>query len=424
MPDEFVEFGRTWERNHPGWQVKLWTEADLWQLRNQIVYDHAPLLTSSGLVPRMRSDIWRLEILHRFGGLYVDTDFVSVQSIEPLIEGLDCFAAEEQPGLIANGLMGATPGHRFIDRLITDLPHSVEKRRGMPPWRTTGPEFLTRTSRSMPGLALLPRELVYPYHHSELLPDGSPPPIPEGTICHHVWASVRRSVSVIVPYRSNGCAWRDASHRWMLEYWRRFFPSWQVVICSDDGQGAWSKSQAIRNGVRESFGDMLVIADSDSLVTDVSTSIAHIASGRSRWAVPHFGVLRLSESATRAVLSGVDPRSVRHQTTERHYGLAGGGVVVVNRETFEACPPDPRFRGWGGEDEAWGLALRSLHGDEFRGRADLIHLWHPPAARKARDHGNDENMALVHRYRQAAKLRPQMAALVAEHSEAQTWATS
>lgn len=91
-------------------------------------------------------------------------------------------------------------------------------------------------------------------------------------------------------------------------------------------------------------------------------------------------------------------------------------MLVARREALEACPPDPRFRGWGGEDEALGLALRSLHGPEHRGSSDLLHLWHPPAPRPSRQEGNAENMALVMRYRQASKLRPQMAALVAEHA--------
>jgi len=418
IPPEFVAFGRDWERNHPGWTVKLWTEADLWPLRNQRIWDAAPSLTSSGLVPRMRSDIWRLEILARYGGLYVDTDFVSVQSIEQIIDGLDCFAAEEMPGLIANGLMGATAGHPFIERLISELSRSVERRQNLPPWRTTGPEFLTRTDRAMPGyLALLPTPLVYPYHHSQLKPDGTPPPIGPEVICHHVWASVRRSVSVIVPFRA-GCPWREASKEWTAQYWAQYFPSWQIVYCTDDGAGAWSKAQAIRNGVRQSYGDVLVIADADTIVTDISSPVALVGSGHSRWAVPHTMVYRLSQGATEATLSGSDPRAMRHDLHERHYGLAGGGMLVVHRDTLEACPPDPRFRGWGGEDEALGLALRTLHGPEHRGTADLIHLWHPLAQRKARDHGNDDNQSLVIRYRQAAKLRPQMAALVAEHSEA------
>ena len=41
MPEEYVRFGEGWERLHPGWTMRLWTDADLPPLRNQAAFDVA-----------------------------------------------------------------------------------------------------------------------------------------------------------------------------------------------------------------------------------------------------------------------------------------------------------------------------------------------------------------------------------------------
>lgn len=417
MPPEFVEFGDTWQEHHPDWEMRLWTEDNLPRLRNQELFDAAPRMHSSSMVPRFRSDLARLELLAEYGGLYVDTDFVCLRSIEPIIDGLDLFAAEEKPGLIANGLIGATPGHPFILDMIAGIPGAVRRRPSALPWRQVGPQYLTDMARRSPGvLSLIPRELVYPYHHTQLLPDGSPPPIADDVVCHHVWASIRRSVSVIIPFRA-GDPYREQNRDWVVEFYRTFYPSWQVVVVDEPGD-PFSKAAAIRAGVDQSFGDVLVIADADLIVTHLRSAVGAVAQGRAKWAIPHTNVHRLAWDATKQILRGADPRDFAQRTAERIYrGLIGGGILVIDRDAFMGCPPDPRFRGWGGEDEAWGLALQTLVGEPWRGSAQLLHLWHPPAARMARLRGNDHNESLVLRYRQASKNQRQMTDLVAEHRE-------
>lgn len=68
----------------------------------------------------------------------------------------------------------------------------------------------------------------------------------------------------------------------------------------------------------------------------------------------------------------------------------------------------------GQEDESWALALTCLHGQPWRGDADLIHLYHPPAPRVSRRKGSPESWALYRRYRDAARDRAAMSRLVKE----------
>lgn len=401
IPPEFERFGESWSRVNPGWEVRLWTEDDLPPLINRRLWDQAPDLVPSRLVWRMRSNLARYELLWHHGGLYVDCDFEALRPLDPAIDGMTCFAAEEQPGLIANGFLGATSHHPLIRRLIDEAPESVRRRPGKPSWRTTGPAHLTRVAHSMPGvLDLVPTELVYPYHHSDLAADGSHPEVPSNAIAHHVWASRRKSVSVIIPWRA-GCPYREAARAWVGERFAREHPDWQIVDadCTDE---MWNKAEAIIDGARRSFGDVLVIHDADVWCAGLPEAVAQVRNGEP-WAMPHLTVHRLTEAATARVISGeTDYTALLGETCERPYkGVQGGGIVVLSRQTLEKVPPDRRFRGWGGEDESWAYALNTLAGTLWRGSAPLVHLWHPPQQRKSRAVGSDANQALWEQYKAA-----------------------
>src|SRR5690606_37809457 len=81
------------------------------------------------------------------------------------------------------------------------------------------------------------------------------------------------------------------------------------------------------------------------------------------WAVPHRLVYRLSEAATSGVLAGLAPSPGMRLVQAPYVGYAGGGITVLPRSTYDQVPLDPRFRGWGQEDESWAHALTVLAGD-------------------------------------------------------------
>lgn len=412
IPAEFDRFGQTWLDQNPDWEMTLWTEENLPRLRNQDLYDRAPDLVPSRLVPRFRSNLARYEILYQFGGVYLDTDFEALRPIETYIENLDLFAAEEKPGLIANGFMGARPGHPFVERLILGAEKSVADRPGQPSWRTTGPEYLTRTSRERPGeLSLIPTRLVYPYHHTELAADGTPGVVHPEAFAHHVWASRRKSVSVVIPWRP-GCPYRERNRDWVVGQIESRYPDWQIVEADHPGDD-WSKAEAILAGVEASFGDIIVVHDADCWSEGTIEAVETVRN-RAPWAMPHGRVVRLDEHATNEWLAGSRAKETVRRTSERPYqGVIGGGILVVPRSTIEQIPPDPRFRGWGGEDESWGYALDTLAGTVVRGEYDLIHLWHPPQARRSRAHGSKQNTDLAAQYRAARGNRAAMVSLLA-----------
>src|SRR4051812_34010104 len=105
MPPEHVEWSRTWGDLHPEWEIRLWTEETLPRgCRRQEVYERLRH-------PAERSDILRIEVLERFGGVYVDTDFECLRPLDPLLGGVDFFLGDLKPGRTNNAIIGAMAGH-------------------------------------------------------------------------------------------------------------------------------------------------------------------------------------------------------------------------------------------------------------------------------------------------------------------------
>ena len=222
------------------------------------------------------------------------------------------------------------------------------------------------------------------------------------------------TVSVIVPWRSDG-AEREAAWAWVRARWAERFPGWQVVTGTPP-EGEWCKAAAITAALPEATGDVLVLADADVWCDGVLQAVTAIAEG-ARWAIPHHRVYRLTQESTRAVLDGA-PLGVTSRLAQRAYpGFAGGGMTVLPRSTYERIPLDPRFVGWGQEDEAWALALACLAGMPWRGIVPLWHLWHPPQPRLTRRWGSDESLVLWGRYHQARQDPYAMRALLAETTQ-------
>lgn len=220
------------------------------------------------------------------------------------------------------------------------------------------------------------------------------------------------NVSVLVPWRP-GCPWRERSWDWVQA---RYAERPYEVVTGGCPDGPFNRAAAILDAARRSSGDILVVADSD-VWCDPAEAIDHAS--RRGWAVPHTLIHRLSPESTEAVLTGAPwrglPLSTDNRQDSRPYrGKETGTLVVLHRDILDEVPPDPRFVGWGQEDLAWGAALNVLIGPPWRGKDDLVHLWHPAQPRATRAVGNRESYALWRRYAAAKHDRPAMQRLLTE----------
>lgn len=204
---------------------------------------------------------------------------------------------------------------------------------------------------------------------------------------------------------------RERAINWVLDRYAERHPDWRLLL-APAAEGPWSKGQAVADAALASDANIVIVADADVWCEGLEAAVTAVATG-APWAIPHHRVHRLTADATVRVLAGADPW--RQDTAERPYvGVTGGGLVVLTRATLECMPLDPRFRGWGGEDISWGVALHCLAGSPWRGVAPLVHLWHPPQDRRTRRVGSVENEMLRRRYFLARRDPDRMRNLLSE----------
>ena len=123
MPRAAEECMASWQRQMPEWEYKRWTEASLTQAlsplkgREGCWLDHMPLYVKQAYEAKKYafvSDYVRLWALERFGGLYMDVDFMVYRPFYELMDRYTAFAGYEgskrQPvmmGVIASEPHGA-----------------------------------------------------------------------------------------------------------------------------------------------------------------------------------------------------------------------------------------------------------------------------------------------------------------------------
>lgn len=161
MPEEYKQFGEIWQTLHPNWEMILWMDDTLPPLKNTWAYN-----TSSSLAAR--SNIVRYEIVLRYGGIYVDTDFECLKNLEPLLEGVKCFVALQSDDFANNAIIGSVPGHPFLRDLVDSLEENVRLIPDEDPAVTqSGPYFLTKVLHRHPEVTIFPTHLFYPYEWHE-----------------------------------------------------------------------------------------------------------------------------------------------------------------------------------------------------------------------------------------------------------------
>lgn len=183
-------------------------------------------------------------------------------------------------------------------------------------------------------------------------------------------------VAVVVPFRGDD-PYRARNWAWIRNHYETHH-GWPIHVA--DNEGRWSKGAAIAAALEQCDADVLVLADADSFVhPDIIRQAVALAEEGAPWVVPHAKVYRQTCQMTDLVLAGAEP-SRKRLARQPYDAVAGGGITIIDRATYEAVPIDPEFYDWGGEDIAWAHALTTLVGLPVQLDGDLFHLWHPHPA--------------------------------------------
>lgn len=216
-------------------------------------------------------------------------------------------------------------------------------------------------------------------------------------------------VAVLVPWAGK-CPHRAAAFSYVRSWYQKNFPDWEICVGEASPGDQWCKAEAVRNALKQTSSDILIIADADCIAPKINEAVDAVR-GTYGWAMPHYTVHRLSQEASRQVIENdadpaTFPRSSRFYGQLPYAGYAGGGIVVMKRSAYASVPLDPRFIGWGQEDESWAIALRCLQGAPWRPRhGPMWHLWHPPQRRMSRSVGSPASRELRAAYKRVIKER-------------------
>lgn len=180
--------------------------------------------------------------------------------------------------------------------------------------------------------------------------------------------------------------WRKRSLNWLLQRYNKYGRALaeEVEVCwGTSYQEPYNRSEARNNAFGQATGDILLIADADTVfhITQIQAGIKLIEEG-APWVIP-YGLGRyynLSQQATAAILDS--PRGFIPEPTDPddwEFKLdSWAGLLLVSREAWLTVGGyDEEFIGWGFEDVAFRTALDLRVGPNQRTEDYVLHLWHP-----------------------------------------------
>lgn len=186
LPKTAQTLGDTWKQDYPDWEYKIWNN----QMMNDFVQQYYPQyweIYQKFPYNIQRWDAIRYLILDKIGGMYVDFDYESLNSIEPLIKGKTCCFSEEpathgggfelkMSHYFNNGMMLSIPEHPFMKKIIKFIFSNESKNYNIHRFdyvlRTTGPWMLMSlyndlSEEEKQEIYLIPKEFVTPFDFNQ-----------------------------------------------------------------------------------------------------------------------------------------------------------------------------------------------------------------------------------------------------------------
>lgn len=185
-PSELIQ---SWKTMHPGWRHILWTEQNLFSLTNQAHFDACPS-------PVNKSDFLRFEVLHKYGGIYLDADSYCLRPMDDLLSHPSFTVYENvKAKLIANGTVALPPKSPLALSMLLHLSRLPIKSEYN--WQEIGPTLWTRIISKHPEepISILPSSTFYPYGYTDIFHvlKGAPPTIDiSNSYSLQLWGSTRK----------------------------------------------------------------------------------------------------------------------------------------------------------------------------------------------------------------------------------------
>lgn len=192
------------------------------------------------------------------------------------------------------------------------------------------------------------------------------------------------------------------------------------LIAADSGEEPFSRGNSRTLGATKASGEVLFFADADSANDNLRASVDLLE--RAPWVIAYSapkGYVALTEAATECLLARSPSEPLRAPQPgdwyERCHSFAGA-LCMRTEDFWRVGGYDPRFEGFGFEDDAFHEALDTIVGEHERVDGVHLHLWHPHIESERFNQPHiGENKALADRYYAARGNREAMLRIVEEH---------
>ena len=218
----------------------------------------------------------------------------------------------------------------------------------------------------------------------------------------------KKKFSVIIGFR-NAIDDRLRNLNYTIAYYRKHLPEAELIVVEQDsrtdlgnrvdkhlyintGNDFYSRSRGFNEGYNVSTGDYIIMADGDCLLDTSFFEKIHnyYAQFDSYFVIPYSNpVYYLSKEETEGFISTGQDNTGNNQTRKTEaLKNASGGIGIVSAENFYRVGGfDPRFKGWGVEDDAFnnkciGLGLQSKRLDH-----QMVHLHHADSFQGGENYG-------------------------------------
>ena len=177
IPEQVIDINKKLLELHPDYEYKLWTDKENLDF---IKKEYPFLLKLYESYPNniQRVDLVRYCILHKYGGIFLDLDFLVLRKFDSLINNKQCvFGLESSKNIenwkkdkiICNAWMACIPNHTFFKNIID---YSQNKKLDLNNvLSSTGPFFLTGCYDNYEDqykITLLESFYLYPLNYEEI----------------------------------------------------------------------------------------------------------------------------------------------------------------------------------------------------------------------------------------------------------------
>jgi hypothetical protein len=193
----------SWRLKNPDFEYILWNEQEF--INRGIIFETQNKIDSIEEICG-KVDIMRLEILYKYGGIYIDADSICIEPIDSYLMAHTAFAGYEnetmRPSLVATGTMGFPVEYPLCKAAIDwILKNPVSQREtGRRAWMNVGPGLLTLmlSTNLYPEFKILPSYTFLPIHYTGNKYEGH-----ERVYAYQEWGSTKQSYdtmnSVVLP---------------------------------------------------------------------------------------------------------------------------------------------------------------------------------------------------------------------------------